>query len=254
MEKVKSLLKENPNLVFSKDNNSQTPLAYAAGNGHKDVVALLLANGAEINVKNGNGYTPLHEAVINGHTGVVALLLAHGADANVSDVLWGMSPLDYAASRDHKEIVELLLDHGADVNAKNRSGFTPLQLASAGGNNAMVELLRQHGNHVQQSQERRTSGDRSSVGTADIAPDDLILIQSRGLTVTRSEDIAKLIHTYGFTVSEVLKEWDAYHAETGKWDDRNIDLTESTVSDLPNLFLLKSFLQGKAARRDNQKN
>jgi ankyrin repeat protein len=41
LEKVKALLKDNPNLVFSKDNNGATPLHYAAKR-HKDVAELLV--------------------------------------------------------------------------------------------------------------------------------------------------------------------------------------------------------------------
>ena len=32
---------------------------FAANNGHKDIVALLLANGANINQQTSNGWTPL---------------------------------------------------------------------------------------------------------------------------------------------------------------------------------------------------
>jgi hypothetical protein len=42
LAKVQSLLKENPDLVFSKDNNGNTPLDYAVWLDHKDIAELLL--------------------------------------------------------------------------------------------------------------------------------------------------------------------------------------------------------------------
>jgi len=122
LAKVEALLKDNPNLVSSKDNNvlvidgsiSQTPLHYAVSQGHKDVVAFLLANKADANVKNKYDATPLH----------------------------------LAASESHKDMVELLLANKADVNAKNNEGWTPLHEAVACEKNGckdVVKLLRQHG-------------------------------------------------------------------------------------------------------------
>ena len=51
LAKVQALLKDNHDLVFSKDNNGGTPLHWAALNGHKDVAELLLANRADVNAK-----------------------------------------------------------------------------------------------------------------------------------------------------------------------------------------------------------
>ena len=61
-EKVKALLNDNPDLVFSKDHGGRTPLHAAAESGHKHMVELLLANGAEVNAENNDGWTPLKEA------------------------------------------------------------------------------------------------------------------------------------------------------------------------------------------------
>ena len=76
LEKIKALLKENPDLVFSKDNQSLTPLHKAAFHGHKDVADFLLASGAEVNATNAAGWTPLHLAAGEGYKEVVELLLA----------------------------------------------------------------------------------------------------------------------------------------------------------------------------------
>jgi hypothetical protein len=78
LEKVKTLLKDNPDLVSSKDKWDRTPLHWAAVGGHKDVAELLLTNKAEVNATNNEGETPLHVAVAKGHKEVAELLRQHG--------------------------------------------------------------------------------------------------------------------------------------------------------------------------------
>jgi ankyrin repeat protein len=78
LAKVKALLKGNPGLVFSKDNEGTTPLHTAAANGHKDVAELLVANKAEVNAKDSHGFTPLHWAAYFGHRHVAELLRQRG--------------------------------------------------------------------------------------------------------------------------------------------------------------------------------
>ena len=114
VEKVKALLKSNPDLVFSKDDkNGATPLHLAVDNGRKDVAELLLANKADVNAKEDGGGTPLHGAAIEGSKDVAALLLANKAE----------------------------------VNAKNEDGKTPFHVAAFYGYDDMLALLRQHGGH-----------------------------------------------------------------------------------------------------------
>jgi ankyrin repeat protein len=56
---VKLLLEKGAELE-SKNNDGQTPLSWAAGNGHEAVVKLLLEKGAELEIKDRNdGRTPL---------------------------------------------------------------------------------------------------------------------------------------------------------------------------------------------------
>ncbi len=54
-----------------------------------------LSNGANLNEKNEDGYTPLLLAVKSGHKRIVELLIAKGADVNAKDTR-GATSLDYS--------------------------------------------------------------------------------------------------------------------------------------------------------------
>jgi ankyrin repeat protein len=140
LEKVKALLKDNPDLVFSKDGFGWTPLHWAADTGHKDVAELLLANKADATAKNNLGDTPLHWAAWRGQKAVAELLLTNKADANAKNN-FGDTPMHWAGWQGQKAVAELLLTNKADVNAKTTNGWTPLHLALAAGRKDVVELL-----------------------------------------------------------------------------------------------------------------
>ena len=78
LQKVKALLKDNPELIVSADRGGQTPLHSAAFRGQKNVVKLLLAYKANVNAKNNDGKTPLYYAVKEGNQHVAELLRQHG--------------------------------------------------------------------------------------------------------------------------------------------------------------------------------
>jgi ankyrin repeat protein len=113
LAKVKALLKDNPDLVFSKNTNGWTPLHIVAFEGHKAVAEVLLANKAEVNAKDNKGQTPLH----------------------------------WAASAGSKDVAELLLANKAEVNAKDNNRWTPLYSAVVNSHTNVADLLRQHGGH-----------------------------------------------------------------------------------------------------------
>jgi ankyrin repeat protein len=115
LQKVKALLLKKPKLVSSKASDLfrgyPTPLHLAAEKGHKDIVELLLAKGADVNARNFTGKTPLQVAAVNGWKKVVELLLAHKADVNLPDN-HGVTPLLWAEQSGKKDIAELLRQRG----------------------------------------------------------------------------------------------------------------------------------------------
>ncbi|KAN0121996.1 HET domain containing protein [Hyaloscypha variabilis] len=65
--------------IDEADETGRTPLSYAAGSGHKDIVEILLNGGAFIHAKDRESRTPLSHAEMSGHKDVVKLLLDRGA-------------------------------------------------------------------------------------------------------------------------------------------------------------------------------
>ncbi len=91
----------------------------AARNGDAAAVTRLLDAGVDVNAKFRYGATALSYACDRGHLEVVKVLLARGADVNVKDTFYGSTPLLWAVSPamarkpQHVEIVRLLLERGA---------------------------------------------------------------------------------------------------------------------------------------------
>jgi ankyrin repeat protein len=143
LNKVKALLQENPDLIFSKDKNGETPLLMAVSAGHQDIAELLLANKADVNAKDDSSQTALHFAAQGDDTKMAALLLTKGADIHARDNQ-GNTPLLDAASNGNKNMAELLLTKGADIEAKDNSGCTPLIWAAIQGHRDVAEVLLAH--------------------------------------------------------------------------------------------------------------
>jgi len=131
--------------VNLKDQFDSTPLHEAVTGGHKDIAELLIANGADVNAKNDNDGTPLRDAAEGGHKEIAELLIAEGADVNAKGGIAGGTPLHGAVTFSHKEIVELLIAKGADVNVKDGDGDTPLDFAVKYKRTEIADLLRKHG-------------------------------------------------------------------------------------------------------------
>ena len=90
-------------------------------------------------------WTPVKWAAREGHKAIVELLISHGALLNTKDSLTGTSALHLTAFRGHKEIVQLLISKGADVNIKAWDARTPLDFAEEENQKETANLLRKHG-------------------------------------------------------------------------------------------------------------
>ncbi|HEY5666148.1 MAG TPA: ankyrin repeat domain-containing protein, partial [Gammaproteobacteria bacterium] len=162
-----------------------TALLYAARDGSTDMVRLLVAAGADLELPEANGIRPLLMSLINGHLGAARVLIEAGADRDADD-FWGRTPLFAAveyrnldmnnADQDdpqhngvdrapYLEFLAYLLEQGVDVNARTRevppsrrwlyslndvswvdfTGQTAFLRAALSADNSAMRLLLEHG-------------------------------------------------------------------------------------------------------------
>ncbi|MBA8899354.1 ankyrin repeat domain-containing protein [Phyllobacterium sp. P30BS-XVII] len=114
-----------------RDSGGDPHFAIAIRDKKADLVAKMLACGADVNLKSQEGWAPLHTAAYYGPASVIDLLVAKGADVNAKGDYDKMTPLHMAASYgDDPAVIKALLKHGADKTAKTESGKTALELAA----------------------------------------------------------------------------------------------------------------------------
>ena len=92
------------------------PLQWAAREGQKELVKLLLEHGANIEVRDKYSRSAIHYAAYNGNNEIVKLLLDHGEniDVKVDSAIQFETPIYFAALQGHIDTVEFLLSAGAD--------------------------------------------------------------------------------------------------------------------------------------------
>ena len=120
-----------------------------------------LAAGTDVNTKDKTGGTALISATLNGQKEIIELLIANKADLNIGLKKGKWTALHFASTPmstkgfSDLEILEVLLRNGVNVNATDEEGKTQLDVAisSIGGqllgdNNTqtpVTKLLRKHG-------------------------------------------------------------------------------------------------------------
>ncbi len=173
---VRLLLSKNKENLESKNINGDTALIRAVVNEHKDIVELLLQEGADINTinesrdsalglaaylgkieiletlfalradileiehKNNLGNTPLALASYNGQSQALEFLIKKGGDIETVNEK-GNTPLITAVENNHVDAVKVLLEHNANISTKNNEGLTALDIAKKSTNPEMVSLF-----------------------------------------------------------------------------------------------------------------
>lgn len=98
----------------------------ASSAGHLEIVKVLLAAGADVNMTNDNGQSPLHYAASRNREDIAKCLLEAGAHVNAADKL-GNTSLHRAASRGHLSMVQSLLSRsGITIDSLDKEKNTPL--------------------------------------------------------------------------------------------------------------------------------
>jgi ankyrin repeat protein len=168
---VIELLDAHPVLVNAKNETGVSAVLLATYFGHREILEILLARGAELNIFDAaatgdldrlkalaaedteligsyspDGFTPIGLAAFFGRKDVLDFLLQHGADPNAaSKNQMRVTPLHSAVAHRDPEIatamVESLLSNGAKVNIAQDGGWTPLHQAAAHGQMEIMKLL-----------------------------------------------------------------------------------------------------------------
>ena len=145
----------------------ETALHLCARTGKPEAVRALLAHGASIDViENWRGQTPLMWAAAEGHVDAMKVLIEAGADVNArsSIIAWerqrteeprdkwlppgGLTPLLFAARDGKVDSVRTLLDAHADINIVDPDRHTALVLALSNGQFDVAGLLIERGADV----------------------------------------------------------------------------------------------------------
>jgi len=147
------VIKEMVNLLlaYGADVNikgpwGQTSLNLAAERGHVHMVEFLSNAGALIDMQDARGGTPLMVAAQNGHLDVVHTLLRHKAQPNIQAAgVNNATALFLAARCGHSQVVQALLQDDAQIDLTLRTGAIPLMAAAHEGHKDVVELLLKNG-------------------------------------------------------------------------------------------------------------
>lgn len=104
-----------------------------ARRGNLEGVLSLISKGVDLNSRGGLENTPLHWAAGAGHRDVVRALLRSGDNRNMVNALNERqeTPLHLAVARNHRETVDLLLEFGSSTTLLNHELKSPLDLASS---------------------------------------------------------------------------------------------------------------------------
>jgi ankyrin repeat protein len=128
----------------STSTRGATPLIRAAANDDKEVVKLLLDNGADPTLYMADRQTPIH-AVLAGRAPerdaleLIKVFHDAGTDVNVvalvvhMEEVRGGSALHYAVRKRYKKVIEQLASFGIDMNLKDQDGLTALDYTQSRG-------------------------------------------------------------------------------------------------------------------------
>lgn len=133
LEQMQEIIRQKGANWSSVSDYDKTLLIYAVKAQRKDIVALLLENGADVNKNDRIYYTPLMYAVKNNDYEMSELLLKNGANPNIGSMTDFLDtanelPLKYAVRQCNKQLIDLLLSY------KARTDFTGGYFASGVSN------------------------------------------------------------------------------------------------------------------------
>lgn len=144
IEKVKLLL-DNGCLLDEADTDGRTAVYIAVGDGHHDILELLLNVGACVNTVAFQHSTPLIKAVDRKDKVAVELILSSSKDCDIDmENYFFQTALTHSIVSKSMDICDMLLKHGASVKCLYKKGLK-IEIAKVLCSDiAMTELLLKH--------------------------------------------------------------------------------------------------------------
>lgn len=130
--------------ILEKNKDGKTALHFAALNGLKEVIRVLLSKGCNIDQQDNEGRTPLYCALSKRATDAAEFLIGEGADCHKVNNN-GEGPLIRAIKTKQEKIALALIEKGCDVTVCDRSGDTLFHLALKKAMPKVFEKLKEKG-------------------------------------------------------------------------------------------------------------
>ncbi|XP_072388562.1 ankyrin repeat and MYND domain-containing protein 2-like [Diabrotica undecimpunctata] len=226
---LKTLLAETKN-VNILDENSMTPLQHAAYKGNKDLVQVLLDQGADVNYcEHQHTYTALHFAGLSGNSDVCLALLLAGAKSHITNTV-GRTPSQMAAFVGHHNCVSVINSYipKSDIDyyttgTANRGPYLPPFLSESF--HKFVMQVNIHPIKV-------VLNVQNFVGLSEHLPEvkkvlELMCEREIKRAADKNEVMSFKFHYLGYIVGEVVKVRQRQTAKKDEGeDDKKLDITE----------------------------
>ena len=136
-ELLRYLIQNNVDIA-SKKADGITPLHDCCQKGNVEMIRILVAAGANVNVMDDYGYTPFSYAMRGNNPEAIAAILVERPKVSAEDLNFALQRAALAGS---PKTVEISIDQGADINATYAKGLTPLHYAIQSGSLRTVQAL-----------------------------------------------------------------------------------------------------------------
>jgi uncharacterized protein len=126
----------------------ESGLVYAAEEGNRDCLAILIQAGFNVNAVSDRGVPAISRAVEKGNLPIIRMLVDAGADVDARDTQ-GLTPLMGSIRSSNRHIFSYLMEQDPDLELSDEAGETALFKAVRAGNTTLTRKLVEAGAEVE---------------------------------------------------------------------------------------------------------